>query len=533
VSSPCYAPLFLTTPPPLQRENLEKQANLRQAKWSQDVAEKEPEIDEEDMGRAKAQAAEEPKGAAQPPQDDDLRSAHGARGEPDSASLESEIGSREAGVEQDAMLDPNDQRETEDLAPGASTVQEDADAREQFASHASADAGESGFEAIVGGQAFVSSLMLAGVSPACVEATVGAAAASAGLCLVTWLLACSLCGKRKPSAAGTSAPAGDQQEGDAEALKKEREKARNMERALQEAETKAQSTERDMKAAQRETEALKKTLEAMEAAGKSAGGGNGQAPAASTSDAGELQAKLAEVTGERDRYLQEWQTWYQSYMTMEQQHQTELAQRDEALAASKVTLEEAKQLSSAASDRSAAAAAAETAELGTLRATLQAREAELTDLRSRLGTLVPDAEERKEQLEQERARAHKLTSRCEQLVSQLEAAKTTTQAAELEADRLRAEVAGLKGVITAKEAQLASQRTGDASALSAAERTDLEQRLRLAEEQFRIVDKGHRDFLAYHNHQMAEKDRKLEISKELMDDRDQKREAQMQELRTR
>lgn len=515
----------------MRRERLEKQASLRQPQ-SQDATEKEPEVDEEDMRRAEVQAVEMPRGAGQSPQ---VHSAHGARFEPDSASLESEIGSREAGVEQDAMLDPNDQRETEDLAPAASTAQEDADAPGRPASHAAADS-NSGLEAIVGeeaSQAFASGLMLAGVSPACVEATVGAAAASAGLCLVTWLLACSLCGKRKPSAAGTSAPAGDQQKGDAEALEKERAKARNMERALQEAETKAQATEREMKAAQREVEALKKRLEATGAADESASGGDGQTPAASTSDTKELQAKLAEVTGERDRYLQEWQTWYQSYMTMEQQHQAELTQRDEALAASKATLEEAKQLSSAASDRSAAAAAAETSELGTLRSTLQAREAELTDLRSRLGTLMPDAEERKEQLEQERARAHKLTSRCEQLVSQLEAAKTATQAAELEVDRLRAEVAGLKEVIAAKEAQLASQRTGDVSALSAAERMDLEQRLRSAEEQVRIVDKGHRDFLAYHNHQMGEKDRKLEISKELMDDRDQKREAHMQELRTR
>ena len=466
------------------------------------------------------------------------------------AALESEIGAQG----DEGELDPNDLRDTEALAPGA--VSSD----QGTAGAGGADAADTpphattvpdgGLETVVGkdvGQAITASLALVGVSPACAEATLGGAVASGVLCVLTWLLASRLCCgrstaavKRGAAADGGNAAAADATgtgtTADAQALEKEKAKARNMERALQEAEAKVQSVERDKQSAQREAAALKKKLEAQEAAaGQPQVAAAAAAAASETTAASEataastqvLEAKLAEVTGERDRYLQEWQNWYQSYATLEQQHQAELAQRDEALA-------EAKRSSAEAAPAPAPAPAADKDELEMLRTTLQAREAELTDLRSRLGTLTPDAEERKEQLEQERARSAKLLSRCEQLGAQLEAAKTEAQAAELEAERLRAAVAGLKETVAAKEEQGQLQREGGAaSGLAAAERSELEQRLRSAEEQVRIVDKGHRDFLAYHNKQMSEKDRKLEISKELMEDRDQKREAQMQELRTR
>lgn len=401
-------------------------------------------------------------------------------------------------------------------------------------------------------QGLVDILGLLGVAPMCVGATSGAALLATLLATIGTALGTRACcsGRGSKSSSSSKVNTGDASsntntkskaaEGSGneskavaaaqEEARSERVRANDTERALQAAETRAVAAERELQAAQREAKVLQERLTAAETHSASAPS-NPDAP--STTDTGALPAELEAAQQERDRYLHEWQQSYQAYVALGAQHQTELAQRDEALQAAQAALAQAQHDTTTHDTAQSAAAETMAAELDALRKTTQAREAEVSDLRSRLATLVPDTEEQREQLEQERARVARLTARCEQLSAQLEAAHVAEQAAELSRAAEQQVTEGLRKQVADGAAQLAAVREKDMVGLAVAERAELEHRVRAAEEQVRLLDSGHQAFLVYHNQQLLDRERKLENFKELFDDRNQKREAQLQEQKMR
>jgi chromosome segregation ATPase len=231
------------------------------------------------------------------------------------------------------------------------------------------------------------------------------------------------------------------------------------------------------------------------------------------------QAQLAAVAVERDSYLSNWQAAYAECLRLSEQAQV-------AQAPAPADVDSSTAAHPAAQGRASATAARLESEVQRLHEVVQARELELSQLRSMLATVVPDKEDDARELERERAHVQALTARCEQLNAQLQDKELRLQQLLLQQDHLAID----RDSLVAQMEKLTSLHT-DASMPAA--QAALHLALAAGEKKLHLLQERHGEMLRFHEKLRQTAEQKLETVKELYEERMHKMEAQLSEKAAR